>query len=470
MSASDLVRDLPFANISDDEFLSLFACAPRTIPMDLETLDAMTFDVFDFDDEGALDELNDVDPDLCLYNQLSNQLNSQYYTTESFKKLLSSPSIPTLPFGVYHSNIRGLICNRTELLGSLSEMSFMFPVICLSETWLNSNNKNSVSLPGYRHESRVRPKKLGGGVSIFIRDHLPYSARNDLSQMKDECEAVFIEIDRSAINARKNVIVGCIYRPPKTNADAFNESMRVILENISRENKHVFLSGDFNLNLLNAGQHLLTSTFVETLFSHSLFPAINKPTRITSSSATLIDNIFANPLSNHSMTAGILTQIISDHCPVFIITSFHCNPTDVRYVTKRSFNDRNKQRFHNTLASTDWGFCLSETDSQCAFSNFYETFTQCFDRCFPLKQIKIGYSNRLPWLSEGLKMAIKRKNALYRKFMKSKLPADQMKYGDYKCIASFALCFVAPSESIMEHSSTSISQTSVNRGELLKRY
>jgi hypothetical protein len=31
-------------------------------------------------------------------------------------------------------------------------------------------------------------------------------------------------------------------------------------------------------------------------------------------------------------------------------------------------------------------------------------------------------------------MAIKRKNALYRKFMKSKLPADQKKYGDYKRI------------------------------------
>ena len=51
---------------------------------------------------------------------------------------------------------------------------------------------------------------------------------------------------------------------------------------------------DFNINLLN--MHQATNDFVNLLTSNIFFPLISKPTRITSSTATLIDNIFTNNL------------------------------------------------------------------------------------------------------------------------------------------------------------------------------
>ena len=51
--------------------------------------------------------------------------------------------------------------------------------------------------------------------------------------------------------------------------------------------------------------------------SFSFRPTINKPTRISNTSATLIDNVFTNILP--SPKSGILLTDISDHLPIFMI-------------------------------------------------------------------------------------------------------------------------------------------------------
>ena len=67
-----------------------------------------------------------------------------------------------------------------------------------------------------------------------------------------------------------------------------------LLENISKEQKSIFLLGDFNVNLLNYNEHNQTNEFLDSLASNSFIPLILQSTRITSHSNTLIDNIFSN--------------------------------------------------------------------------------------------------------------------------------------------------------------------------------
>ena len=80
-----------------------------------------------------------------------------------------------------------------------------------------------------------------------------------------------------------------------------------LLENISREQKSIFLLGDFNVSLLNYNEHNQTNEFLDSLASNSSIPLILQPTRITSHSNTLIDNIFSNVLN---LDTGNLTAII----------------------------------------------------------------------------------------------------------------------------------------------------------------
>ena len=64
------------------------------------------------------------------------------------------------------------------------------------------------------------------------------------------------------------------------------------LENICKEQKSIFLLGDFNVNLLNYNEHNQTNEFLNSLASNSFIPLIFKPNKITSYSNTLIDKYF----------------------------------------------------------------------------------------------------------------------------------------------------------------------------------
>ena len=63
-----------------------------------------------------------------------------------------------------------------------------------------------------------------------------------------------------------------------------------LLDKISKEEKNIFLLGDFNINLLNYNEHRPTNDFLDSLASSSLLPYILQSTRLTGQSKALIDN------------------------------------------------------------------------------------------------------------------------------------------------------------------------------------
>ena len=71
---------------------------------------------------------------------------------------------------------------------------------------------------------------------------------------------------------------------------------------------------DFNINLLNYNDHHPTNESVDSLASNSFVPYILQPTRLTSHSKTLSDNIFSNIIS-HQVISGNIAATISDHLP-----------------------------------------------------------------------------------------------------------------------------------------------------------
>ena len=77
------------------------------------------------------------------------------------------------------------------------------------------------------------------------------------------------------------------------------------------------ICGDININLLQQDTVLLVSNYVKTYNSYNCLELIMKPTRITTTSSTLIDDIYTN-LSATKLTPGILINDLSDHLPVFV--------------------------------------------------------------------------------------------------------------------------------------------------------
>ena len=63
-----------------------------------------------------------------------------------------------------------------------------------------------------------------------------------------------------SIQKKSNIIVGVIYKHPSMDLTYFNcNYLNKLLQNISKEQKSVFLPGNFNVNLLNYNEHNQTN-------------------------------------------------------------------------------------------------------------------------------------------------------------------------------------------------------------------
>ena len=119
-----------------------------------------------------------------------------------------------------------------------------------------------------------------------------------------------------------------IYRHLSNDTTDFNRNyLNTLLDKISKEQKHIFLLGDFNMNFLSYNEYRPTNNFLDSLASNSLLPYILQPTRLTGQSNTLIDDIFGN-LTSHEVISGNITATISDHLPQFLIApNVFANPS-----------------------------------------------------------------------------------------------------------------------------------------------
>ena len=116
--------------------------------------------------------------------------------------------------------------------------------------------------------------------------------RDDLSRFDDDIESIFIEIEKDQNGCHKNIVIGVIYHPPNQDLKQFTEKVNDLVHSLKSEKKCCYLLDDYNINLLNYDQHVPTGEFVDMLSSNGFLPLITRPTRVTPTSATLIDNIF----------------------------------------------------------------------------------------------------------------------------------------------------------------------------------
>jgi len=107
-------------------------------------------------------------------------------------------------------------------------------------------------------------------------------------------ESLFVEVENES---HKKIIAGVIYRPntpPSAVVDVFTSTLFDIMEIINTDGKSSLILGDVNICLLKFGTNDKTRTMFDGILSRGFLPVIHKPTRVTHTSATLIDQICYN--------------------------------------------------------------------------------------------------------------------------------------------------------------------------------
>lgn len=313
---------------------------------------------------------------------------------------------------IFFMNIRSIPTNfQTFVDHILGSTSLKLNVIGFTETRLDSDLAAVYQLPGYNLYTKCRNRN-GGGVAMYISSDYYCTELTDASISEPFIEAIFVET--TIMN--KPYLFGCIYRPPSGNLDAFFASLLAIFRIINAKKYHsVNLIGDWNLDLLKHNENSSVHEFINIMYSNSLFPLTTKPTRVTDTTATIIDHIWTS-LAEINTGNYIIQTDITDHFP--ILSQFeliNINANIPVYIQKRIMSTIALNLFNSEVEGFRWDRVFV---SQCpleAYNLFYEGFNILFQKHFPLKSVCINNKHEhRPYITLALKNSIKEKHRLER--------------------------------------------------------
>ena len=118
----------------------------------------------------------------------------------------------------------------------------------------------------------------------------------------------------------KSFLITCCYKPPSGGIKGINSYLGNVYKKAKLENKLYFVVGNLSLDCLNYYENLETRSIYNGIFANGCIPLITRPTRLTSKTVSLIDNIFTNFIFDTSLKLkiGIIKSDVSYHFSVFV--------------------------------------------------------------------------------------------------------------------------------------------------------
>ena len=370
-----------------------------------------------------------------LLHQLDN--DTELFDECDYLDLTNSQTldIKDCDLNLLHLNVRGIISKQSKLVNLLQNCigRHTIHVVTLNETWLTKDNEHYLNIPDYNIVKRNRVGKKGGGVCILIHKSLNYKEMDTVNALK------FTHIEHICVEIKihdKNISVSSLYRPPNTNTTEFNNEYEKYIKKLKSTKLDTVIGLDHNLDLLNMEKHKPTQEFFNLNIDNQLFPTITKPTRITSTTATLLDNLMVNLSLNQNYLSGILVDDMSDHLPcLLVLRGKRFEQKEPLTITCREMKEDNILKIKKDLIEIPWEAIMLSDNVDDNFNIFHNQLQECISRNTTEKRITIPFKQRLkePWMTPGIKKATKKKLYLYKQTLKTKnTQKDKLKYTEYR--------------------------------------
>ena len=372
------------------------------------------------------------------YDELSREVLDTKYTydcNDNCDYIEPNSSIQTehddLKF--LHLNIRGLYSKLGQLTYLIDHViaNSVPDVITLCETWLSRHTPN-FTIPGYKIYRSDRPIRKGGGVCILVRHGLVSREIPDIPKELNGTESCSVEIKTS----KGQLGVLSLYRPPNTNPQAFCKTLETMLRRTKKQCKEIVVGLDHNLDFLKSNKHVPTNDFIEKVLDLNLLPSITRPTRITKSSATLIDNILVDHKHCESLESYVITDDISDHLPCLtVLKEMLINRHSKVSINSRDTREKCIKRLQQSLSAQYWDdLYTSEIDVNSLAEKFHSTLCDRIDRFCPERKRLVNYSKlrHEPWLTNGIMNSITKSKKLYKATLQKNVNENKLdKYRNY---------------------------------------
>ena len=324
-----------------------------------------------------------------------------------------------------HANVRSL--TRAKLKDIQITLAAAYDIITLSETHLSSAVNNDVfALNGFHDIIRKDRPGMGGGVAVYIRESILY--KRIVKYESINTEAIWLDVNTTV----GKLLVCCCYRPPNKaggpDPKLFWDGIASSLDEAHRDGyKNIVILGDLNADLSSIPGRSLTNL----CNSFNFTTHVNEPTRITSTSATILDQILSN-IPNFVSKAVILPPIAtSDHCVVSATLNFNLARESAYERNIWEYNKTDFKLFKETLLDTNFDNCFNSDNIDEISQSWTDMFLNVARSTVPNKTITVR-PNDAPWYNNKLRN-LKRK--VTRSFNKFKQVKSNHNYTSYKSLS-----------------------------------
>ena len=301
-----------------------------------------------------------------------------------------------------HANIYHL-CNKLHDVHALLNGPPCLHLLGISESRLKLQTDSLVAIPNYTFVRKDATCKLHTGMGTYIHnDVLAYiSRRSDLESEAVEC--MWVQFKRSPLDTP--LLIGFVYRNPASPYSWYDDFVHMMdVVTVKNTKSKIVLLGDFNIDLLKP------HTAWESTFSlFGLKQVIKEPTRITASSATLLDHIYTTDLSKIS-NIKVSDVSVSDHCPVLCTWLYrHKNDLKTNHLELeyRSYKHFNKDRFLYDLSLANFASVCKCSDPNDALKTWYNIFMPILNKHAGIRRKRVRQKSAPGWLTNEVKEAMK---------------------------------------------------------------
>ena len=250
-------------------------------------------------------------------------------------------------------------------------------VLLISETWLTPFSPG-LDIPSYELYRQDCVHKKGRGVAILVSSKLRCTDRPDLASKLEESECMTIEIK---LKNGDCCLVSSMNCPPNSDTSTFLASYNSLICAMKKEKpKGIIIGLDHNLDFLKADKPHATNDFIQNNLDFGLILTITRPTRITNTSATLIDNIIVSQNLCGSYTSSILINDMSDHLPtVCVLNSLISMKKEPIVIKSRGTRLQNLSALKRQIQEHDWTQLLTDPSPSNNMEGVHNQLTSIID-------------------------------------------------------------------------------------------
>lgn len=208
-----------------------------------------------------------------------------------------------------HMNIRNMKKNLVNFEIYRKGINRKIDFFVFTETWVNEREAENygISMEGYNIEFSRRKYNKNGGIAIAVNKDWEY-ARLEGKDSNREAEELSIKLQGKGKSS--NIVIKAIYRNQSRNPKLFIKDVVQSLSDLDKGKENIVAIGDWNIDLNK--DNAIARYLKEEMQNIGYKQMINRSTRVTETSETLIDLCYTN-IEEEEVTGDVIEEVITDH-------------------------------------------------------------------------------------------------------------------------------------------------------------